>query len=161
MAEAKHTFGGYAVAVIPTVTFLLALTLGERDSPRPTAGGPGSASRPGPAPRRWRRNPPPRRGRAAPSGGPRRGGASRRRARAEASRARAPARPAERSASRRSGHRLGRQRLASRLGRSAWRLRAVPPPEARANTADRIAMWAAWVHAIRAERRILHAAPSC
>jgi hypothetical protein len=37
---------------------------------------------------------------------------------------------------------------------SAGGLRAVPPPEARASTPDRIAMWAQWAHVIRTERRI-------
>jgi hypothetical protein len=32
VAEAKHTFGGYAVAVIPSVTFLVSLFLSERDA---------------------------------------------------------------------------------------------------------------------------------
>lgn len=31
---------------------------------------------------------------------------------------------------------------------------AVPPPEAGANTPERLAMWAHWVHAIKAERRV-------
>ena len=143
VAEAKPTFGGVAVALIPTITFLLALTLGERDlaetdrrrsrqrleAQRPRRGTGGG-------------HPPPRRGRAAPSGGPRRGGASRRRARAQASRCEnAGAAEPRLSVSPGSSVSAG-QCLAERLGRLG-RAPCRPAARGRANTPDRRAMWAA------------------
>jgi hypothetical protein len=160
VAEAKHSFGGYSVALIPTLTFLTALTLGERDLAETD-----------------RRNA--RKRREAIARAEALEEDTRRRAEAERLRQEARAEEerlaAEREAKRLEGEERRRladaQRLAgtapSRPGTvsasvsetvSAGIAGVVPPPEARANSTDRIKMWGAWVHAIKHERKILNGA---
>jgi hypothetical protein len=156
VAEAKHSFGGYSVALIPTLTFLTALTLGERDLAETD-----------------RRNARKRleaiaRAEALEEDTRRRAEAERLRQEACAEEERLAA---EREAKRLEGEERRRladaQRLAgaapSRPGTVSATVSpgiagVVPPPEARANSTDRIKMWAAWVHAIKHERKILSGA---
>jgi hypothetical protein len=151
VAEAKHSFGGVSVALIPTITFLLALTLGERDLAETD--------------RRRARQRAEARAVIKERADEERRQAERERQRREA------AAETERLAAEKEAERLAREerrRLAeaNRLALppssqpatvsanvSAGGLRAVPPPEAGANTVERQAMWAHWVHVIKTEHR--------
>jgi hypothetical protein len=156
VAEAKHSFGGYAVAVIPSGTFLLALALAERDIAET-------------ARRRARQ-------RAEARALIEEHEAEKRRL-AEAERLREEARQEdERLAAERELKRLGRDRRHAELeaerlagvspsqapsvsgnvspGVSGGGLHVVPPPEAGANTPERLAMWAHWAHVIKTEQRL-------
>jgi hypothetical protein len=170
VAEAKHSFGGYAVALIPTITFLLALTLGERDLAetdrrmvvkRAEARALIEAAED--ARQRQAEEDEAERRRVAEAE------RLRREARADEERRQAEAERKRLARDQRHAE-LGADRLADRApsrpaavsasvsgtvspGGPAG-LHVVPPSEAQADTPERAAMWGYWLHAIRIEHRV-------
>jgi hypothetical protein len=182
VAEAKPTFGGVSVALIPTITFLLALTLGERDLAETD--------------RRRARLRAEAKAQIEAAEAERRRQAedaeAERQRQAEAERLRAEARAeeewrlaeAERQRQERERQRHEREQRRAEFGSerhgepspsrggavtanvTGAALRVVPPAEARAKSPERQAMWGHWVHVIKTESRLpsgeeLRAAGGC